>query len=325
VNLASDNANCGACDHACPSGLSCTNGACTCNGQICSMSDTCCASGCANLMSSTSNCGACGHACAANETCSAGTCKCGTTTCGAGETCCGGTCKSLDGDSMNCGACGKACNAGEQCMAGACVCAGTDPPRGCAPNEACCGAAGPALGGCFDLSSDQSHCGSCSIGCSMSQQCIMGMCKQTGCNPPCTNGNSCNPMTLRCECGSGSAACADPQFCCSGACVNRLTDTHNCGQCGNDVKPNLCCNGQSTPNDEQNCGQCGKQCNADQFCCGSQNTAGRNCVNNDEQNCGGCGVTCPPPSAPLSKTCCTCGRMGVCQIACTNICAGGGM
>src|SRR5205823_1348112 len=114
--------------------------------------------------------------------------------------------------------------------------------------------------------SDQGHCGSCTIACGSTQQCIMGMCQQTNCMPPCTNGNACNPGTLQCQCGAG-AGCMDPLFCCDVACTNRLNDPQNCGQCKNDVRPNLCCNGQSTPISELNCGQCGKVCGPSQFCC----------------------------------------------------------
>jgi hypothetical protein len=319
VDLTSDNAHCGDCMNSCTGGLSCSGGACKCNGQICSGGDACCSTGCANLMSSTSNCGACGHACAPNETCTMGECKCGTITCASGQTCCGTACKNLDGDAMNCGACGKVCNAGEQCIGGACICAGTQPPRGCAPNEACCPPNGPsAVGGCFDLSSDQNHCGSCTTPCTSTQQCIMGMCHQTGCNPACTNGNTCDPTTLKCMCGIDTG-CVDPLFCCGGVCVNKLTDPRNCGQCGSDVRPKLCCNGQATAHDENHCASCENVCTATELCC--RQNGDWTCVASDEKNCGACGNICPL-TAPL---CCGCGRMGTCQaVLCNMMCLPGG-
>jgi hypothetical protein len=140
----------------------------------------------------------------------------------------------------------------------------------------------------------------------------MGMCRQSSCNPACTNGNTCDPTTLKCVCGTNTG-CSDPLYCCGAACVNRLTDARNCGQCANDVRPNLCCNGQSTPNDVFNCGACGTFCNASQFCC--KPNGNFTCVDNDLNNCGACGNVCS------TKTCCVCGRMGSCQVTCpVNIC-----
>jgi hypothetical protein len=312
LDIMNDNANCGACGHACPSGLVCDAGACKCHGQICSGGDTCCDSGCANLMSSTTNCGTCGHACAANETCTGGACECGTSTCTTGQTCCGQSCKMLASDSANCGACGHACNAGEQCVAGSCVCPGTQPARACSLSETCCpaGSNGTA-GGCFDLTSDHDHCMSCGNACNAISQCIRGACVQTSCNPPCTNGSVCDPGTLTCKCGSGPA-CGIGLYCCSGNCVNRLADDRNCGACGNDVRPNLCCNGTATPHSGTDCQGCGKACIWGDFCC---NTGGLfDCVPNGPQNCGGCGIVCKD-----SPVCCVCGPQGYCAMVCPAV------
>jgi hypothetical protein len=332
VNLMTDNNNCGACKKMCPSGLLCDNGACKCNGQICSQADTCCPAGCANLMSSTANCGSCGHACAANEVCSSGICQCGTTTCTTGQSCCGTACKTLDSDTMNCGACGHACNAGEQCVTGHCVCPGTNPPRACTGSETCCGAAGGTSGGgCFDLSSNHDHCGQCTRACQSTEMCTGGNCMQSACNPPCStaNGNVCNPQTLTCVCGN-STGCTGTNFCCGGVCVDRSTDVRNCGSCGTDVRPNLCCNSVSTPHDAINCTACGAGCSLGQLCCSGAN-GGFACVAGDASpNCGACGVTCGGALTDGFKTglgtCCQgCnGGPGFCSMGSCPLCPAGG-
>jgi hypothetical protein len=43
------------------------------------------------------------------------------------------------------------------------------------------------------------------------------------------------------KCGSCTTKCAFGKNCCSGQCVNKLTDPNNCGFCGNKCKNNLPC------------------------------------------------------------------------------------
>jgi hypothetical protein len=227
---------------------------------------------------------------------------------------------------MNCGTCGNTCNAGESCMSGHCICAGTQPARACTSSETCC-AGGTTPGGCFDLTSDHDHCHQCAMACGATEQCKNGSCTPTDCNPPCGNGNTCDPNTFTCKCG-GAAGCADPQFCCGQVCTDRHSDPANCSTCGNDVSPNLCCNGTSTAHNEANCLGCGKLCPTNQLCC-SGGVAGFSCVASDASNCGTCGNMCGKRTGGGQgqlAVCCGCGATAACSFgACTlQVCTGGG-
>ena len=61
--------HCGACGNACPTGQSCTGGACGCGPN-----QTDCSGTCANTMTDRNNCGACGTACPEGQNCAAGQC-----------------------------------------------------------------------------------------------------------------------------------------------------------------------------------------------------------------------------------------------------------
>jgi hypothetical protein len=116
TNLATDNANCGACgaEHACMAG------------------STCCSGMCAGTMSDNNHCGSCTTSCAAGESCCAGSCvntktdakhcgSCDACTTGAQPGCCEGKCVDLVSQ-QNCGRCGNVCgmlsDAGVTCTCG---------------------------------------------------------------------------------------------------------------------------------------------------------------------------------------------------------------
>jgi hypothetical protein len=71
VDTAIDNAHCGGCDKACPSGQVCSSGMC---GLKCAGGTTLCNNKCVDTQLDPSNCGSCGTACAQNAICWKGSC-----------------------------------------------------------------------------------------------------------------------------------------------------------------------------------------------------------------------------------------------------------
>jgi hypothetical protein len=115
VDLDTDTQHCGACDNACPAGVSCTSGECNCPAgqELCG--DTC-----LDTQADPQNCGGCGAACDANKVCWMGVCA---DTC-ADLTDCNGGCVDTQSNPDHCGACDNACEIGNACDQGGCGCPG---------------------------------------------------------------------------------------------------------------------------------------------------------------------------------------------------------
>jgi hypothetical protein len=180
-DLSSDYLHCGSCMHQCPSAgpveMACIGGECAvigcgdltdCTGNL----------DCADLGWDPNNCGACGNVCDSGV-CEAGICA--TAGCGEGFTYCPARsdgqpagCFDLASEYFRCGSCDFSCpTAGFAgiCSGGQCV------EIGCEEGLAYCPAgAGGQPPGCYDLFSDQLHCGECYTQCPATAACITGEC-----------------------------------------------------------------------------------------------------------------------------------------------------
>jgi hypothetical protein len=115
VDLDADTQHCGACDNACPAGVSCVAGDCSCPaGQ------ELCGDVCLDTQADLQNCGGCDDACAPNKVCWMGVCA---DTCG-DLTACGGGCVDTQTNPDHCGGCDNTCDMGNACDMGGCGCPG---------------------------------------------------------------------------------------------------------------------------------------------------------------------------------------------------------
>ena len=114
-------------------------------------------------------------------------------------------------DNDNCGACGRSCvasGASNTCKDGYCVLACRDSNTDCN---------GIAEDGCeVDISSDPTHCGSCTTVCPMG-----AICESSKCVCPPTQ-----------SLVGGKCGCLPGQTLCDNACVDLTNDDLNCGSCG---------------------------------------------------------------------------------------------
>ena len=275
VNLLSDDANCGACQKACPMGNVCSAGKCT---VTCQQGLTNCTGSCVNLKSDLMNCGACGTACPGGNVCAAGACM---VSCPNGQLACNGACVNPDTDSNNCGQCGTVCPMGQSCVNRACM-------LNCPMGTMACNNT------CANRQSETPNCGQCGTLCPMGTQCAAGVCAitcqpgQVNCNGQCTNlqtdagncgkcGMAC-PMGNLCMAGQCALSCPQGLTVCNNTCANLSTDSANCGKCGVACAKGAVCS----------MGVCGNVCNAPLVSCNSA------CVDPrfDPNNCNGCGMVC---------------------------------
>jgi hypothetical protein len=193
VTLASDPTNCGKCGNACPDGIACENGACSCPAGGMS-----CGGACVDTSTDVANCGGCGTACAVGSTCSAGSCACP-----APLESCDSTCADVQSDSKHCGGCGKACAAEQVCLAGACASG--------------CGALTQCGSSCVDLNTHVLHCGQCDNACPGGTTCDAGKCVCPGSGELC--GTACvDTASDAMNCGGCGVACGAGESCVNGDC-----------------------------------------------------------------------------------------------------------
>jgi hypothetical protein len=144
--------------------------------------------------------------------------------CPKGSIKCNNNCTNTLTDSNNCGKCGIVCPTGQSCVNGVCTCIQTG--------------ATSCNGVCKMLNNDPDNCGGCGITCASSQSCYNGNCvncitsANCGINQTCINNN--------CVCSAGYTLC-------NGSCINKQTDSNNCGGCGNVcTSGKTCYNGSCT-------------------------------------------------------------------------------
>lgn len=315
--LTGDPANCGTCNVVCPSGQTCTGGACTPVGVGgCSGGLTLCSGQCVNLGGDLNNCGACGLVCPSepnsSPACNSGICS---VVCLAGFGDCdrdpfNGCEVNLQNNNNNCGACGFACQSGQTCVAGACQSGGSGNGQACSAGSQC--SSGICSQGVCCNANCSGSCQSCALpgsvgtctndpsGSSGSPSCSPFVCNGSPSCPTTCTGNSDCASGYNCVGGTCTVATCGPgqTLCPGGVCVSTQSDPNNCGGCG------IAC---SRNNDTPVCvaGQCAiSSCNAGFANCNSNPNDGcETNLMNDHNNCGACGVVCTGTQICSNGTC----------------------
>jgi hypothetical protein len=160
---------------------------------------------------------------------------------------------------------------------------------GCTASVAPCPAGTSACGPtyCFDLSSDDDHCGACDHACNAREHCVSGAC---ACAEGLTRcGDACVMLGTAAHCSACDDACTASMALCEGGA---------CTPCG--ARGQACCEGGTCTEADDACGA-GSTCVA--------------CGGNDQPCCDG--ADCETGSCRADGTCGACGRVG------EPCCAGG--
>ncbi len=181
----------------------------------------------------------------------------------------------------------------------------SDGAKDAKPDSACPAAETECPDGCFDLSKDLVHCGSCSTSCTSAEVCATGKCASvcatgtTKCGALCVDtkkdiancgscGHAC-ATSETCISGTCTLTCAAGKTLCGGVCVDTATDNSNCGGCGVACTGGKTCAGST----------CGLVCGTGTTLCSGKCIA----TTSDPLNCGGCGVTCGACTTCTGSSC----------------------
>ncbi|TNE51840.1 MAG: hypothetical protein EP343_02985 [Deltaproteobacteria bacterium] len=263
-NLNTDKAHCGVCNKHCGSSL-CVSGVCQCP-----QGKTSCGGTCVDTATSTQHCGGCGIRCKGNATCKNGVCDSCEDVCYSGSY---PRCTNTNTDANHCGYCNAMCSSGTRgCNKGKCACA--DAKQTACLSQTVGGSYPHYLYSCFDLSSNNQHCGQCRNACGQGSKCTQGKCvcndkSATQCfeYSPYTRSSSRVCVQLQSSqnhCGACNKACPRNATCTNGSCVCPKDKMTVCSGYDSSGKSYQDC--VDTTSDPKHCGGCGFNCQVGYVC-----------------------------------------------------------
>ena len=135
---------------------------------------------------------------------------------------------------VRCRAWDASCTRSSQCCTAYCETSRQAPRR--QRNRCGCGPLALCGNTCFDLQTDEKHCGACDTACEPGFTCTNGVCKcgeETTCNGACCDGVCKKTFSDKNHCGACGIVCATGEFCIGGNCVSACAaPTPNSGDCG---------------------------------------------------------------------------------------------
>jgi hypothetical protein len=185
----------------------------------------------ANTATDWTNCGSCGHTCDVGQICNASQCQ---ANCVSPQALCPGQpgCFDLTSDLHNCGTCGTQCIPPAGGVAATTACTASQCVFSCPADAGVAEGGGPIVrcdvdsggsAGCFDLTQQSDHCGSCGKQCPSGQICSQSSCCPQGnlyCGTGCIDVSK-DPS----NCGGCGASCPAPAQCSAGKCTGYTTST----------------------------------------------------------------------------------------------------